>query len=554
MRKWMFIVMIVFSMITFIGCNDSTSSFHVNLEEEEKEARTTPFGRYPEEVVYTLGKMTGANNSNMPQGDTYENNAYTRYLKEKLNVQNIDVFEESTDYDNTALMAITTEDLPDVMVVSDKEQLQMLIEKNLIEDLTEAYENCASERIKEMYASYGNEILESVMVDGKLMAIPETNIENGPSLIWLRKDWMDQLHLSAPKTLDDLEHIIKEFIEKDPGNNGKGNTIGLVCDSNMVGEAGYSYEYQLDIIFANYGVYPKQFYYDKHGKLVYGSVQLEAKKALKKLRSMYKDGILDSKFLLRTTEDIIKLIVGGKCGSFFGPWWAPNNPLVDAKKENPDAVWEPYLIQTDPNGSTTYVSQNPSYKYVVVRKGYEHPEIVMKIISVLFDYARFEDAEAKEVALYYKLNVDPTARPLAINVDYADALLRCYNHLNSALNGEIDRANLESLEQSYFDACEDYLNYKEKATNEDWAAYASRIQACAVMAEGNIGQVKSQYFGETVTMKQLWSDLRKLEEETYLKIITGETSIDEFDEFAKIWKMLGGQQILKEVKSAVESR
>ena len=32
-------------------------------------------------------KMTGANNSNLPKGETYENNAYTRYLREYFNIQ-----------------------------------------------------------------------------------------------------------------------------------------------------------------------------------------------------------------------------------------------------------------------------------------------------------------------------------------------------------------------------------------------------------------------------------------------------------------------------------
>ena len=63
--------------------------------EEMQEAETTPYGKYPELVTYTLGKMSGENNSNMPDGDTYEDNAYTRYLRDMLNVQNKDVFEAS---------------------------------------------------------------------------------------------------------------------------------------------------------------------------------------------------------------------------------------------------------------------------------------------------------------------------------------------------------------------------------------------------------------------------------------------------------------------------
>ena len=45
----------------------------------------------------------------------------------------------------------------------------------------------------------------------------------------------------------------------------------------------------------------------------------------------------------------------------------------------------------------------------------------MKIISVLFDYSRYEAEDADEVNEYFALNVEPTARPLVINVDYNEA-------------------------------------------------------------------------------------------------------------------------------------
>ncbi|MBR3771835.1 MAG: extracellular solute-binding protein [Clostridium sp.] len=553
MQKWMLTLILGFGMLTFIGCNDGTSSvLSEDYAEQTEVAMTTPFGKYPEEVVYTLGKMTGANNSNMPAGDTFENNAYTRYLKKTLNIQNINVFEESADYDNVVSMAITAEDLPDVMVVSDMEQLQLLIEKDLIEDLTQVYKDCTSDTIKAIYNSYGNEILENVTRDGKLMALPETNIENGPSLIWLRKDWMNKLGLEDPKNLGDVENIIRQFIAKDPGGNGKGNTIGLVSDANLVGEAGYSYEYQLDLIFATYGAYPKQWIYNAAGELVYGSTQPEAKQALERLQEMYKEGILDPQFLLRSTDNIIELIKRGKSGSFFGPWWAPNNPLIEAKKFNPNAEWQPYLISTDEDGTTSYVSQNPSYKYVVVRKGYEHPEIVMKIVSVLFDYARFQDEEAYEVGQYYKLNVDPTARPLAINVDFADALMRCYKDLVDVFSGKKTKSDLKQLELSYYDACAEYLERGSFASVEDWAAYTSRITACGVIDEGRTEQVKSLFFGETETMQKQWWKLKKMEEEYYLQIITGEASIEEFDKFVHEWKQNGGEIITEEVRQCVE--
>ena len=139
-------------------------------------AETTPLGRYPELVTYTLGKMTSENNSNMPSADTYEDNNYTRYLRELLNVQNENAFEGlgSVQYGQLELMAIQEGDLPDIMLVTSKDILDLLVEQDLIEDLTPVYESCTSDRIKEMYDSYGEDKLGMVTYDGRLMAFPET--------------------------------------------------------------------------------------------------------------------------------------------------------------------------------------------------------------------------------------------------------------------------------------------------------------------------------------------------------------------------------------------
>lgn len=525
-----------------------------------KTAQTTPFGRYPEEVTYTLGKMTGMNNSNLPKGDTYEDNGYTRYLKKQLNIQNRDVFEagENDNYQETVSMTIASRELLDVMVVNDMDMLQLLVDNDMIEDLTQVYEDCTSSRIKDIYNSYGSEILDNVTFNGKLMALPETNIDDGPSLCWLRKDWMDKLGLDAPKTVEDVENIVRKFVQKDPGGNGKGKTVGLVCDDELTGGCGYSYEYQNDIIFASFGAFPKQWIYNEDGEVVYGSVQNEAKAALGKLRQMYQQGTLDNNFLMRESNNIIELIVSGKCGSFFGPWWSPNNPLMSAMQKNPDAEWQPYLIQTDKDGQTSFASQNPSDKCVVVRKGYKHPEIVMKIVSVLFDDLRYGEEGVREMERYYQDNVDPTARPLAINVDYKDALMRCYDSLKDAIQGRKKLQDLGLLEGAYYISCSKYLDRKKDDSTqkswEDWAAYASRMTACSVLRKGQTRQVKSLFFGETKSMKSNWWRLEELEKKAYLEIVTGQKPLSYFDEFVKEWNRQGGEKIRGEVAQELKGK
>lgn len=228
--KWKLPV-ILGCIISLSGCGISNQPVQKTASEQksstaEENVRTgswesaaqSPYGAYPELVTYTLGQMSGTNNSNLPDGNTYEDNAYTRYLKKILNIQNENIYMESEDrYDEFVNILIKDQTLPDVLVISDRGMLKELVENDLVEDLTEVYQNCTSKRIKEMFESYGSGLLESVKFDGKLMAIPETVTDHGPRLIWLRKDWIDELGLEEPKTLEDAFDIVEAFVQNRMG-------------------------------------------------------------------------------------------------------------------------------------------------------------------------------------------------------------------------------------------------------------------------------------------------------------------------------------------------
>ena len=52
-------------------------------------------------------------------------------------------------------------------------------------------------------------------------------------------------------------------------------------------------------------------------------------------------------------------------------------------------------------------------------------------------------------------------------------------------------------------------------------------------------------------MERYWWKLKELESNAYLRIITGEVSLDYFDEFVQEWKAQGGSTILKEVEETI---
>ena len=557
-RKTLLFFSAILILTLLVGCSFGTGGTKktdgdvssVKDRENWDIAETSPLGKYPELVTYTLGQMKGTNNSNLPEGQTYEDNAYTRYLKKTLNVQNKNIFMESEErYDEALNILVKDRNLPDIFLVSDRETLEELVENDLIEDLTEVYKSCASDKIQEMYESYGKELLASGTFDGKLFVLPETAIDDGSQLLWLRRDWMEQLGVKEPKTLDEALSVIRAFQENRMGAEEGEDPVGLVCDPGLVGTVSTSYS--VDSVFEMFGAYPQQWIKNADGEIVYGSLTEETKEALGYLRELYKQGILDPDFALRAQNNIRDLVVNGKCGAFFGLWWTPNNPLMDEYRKNKETDWEPYYLTADAKRTVEVYSTFWDSKYVVVRKGYEHPEIVMKILSVLFDYSRYEAEDADEVNSYFALNVDPTARPLMINVDYNEATYMVTRHIREALYSPGDaktREDLSAIEVSYFDACREYLG-AEVPSVEAWAAYKSRISAVGLLVDANYHAPEKKYLGDGDG--EIPQTLRSLEKKAFIQIIMGKKPVSSFDSFVEEWYRKGGDSLTERVRKGI---
>jgi putative aldouronate transport system substrate-binding protein len=526
-----------------VGSSSSVDTKTVATKEELK-----PFGKYKETVAYTVGKATPGI-AKLPPGQTYENNAYTKYLKETLNIQSKNKFEaqDGDAYKQKVSMAVASGDLPDIMAV-DAATLKQLVDNDLIADLTDVYKSSASDYVKDMYDSYDGRALDAATFDGKLMAFPSTQNANIPTMLWLRQDWLDKLGLKGPKTVGDLEKILTEFVQKDPGGNGKGNTVGLALAPSIGGM--YGSLFQADSILQTYNSFPRQWI-EQDGKVVYGSITEETKQGLGKLADWYKEGLIDPQLAVR--KSIEDLIIGGQTGAYFGPWWTPDYPLNSAKQKNPNAEWAPYIISKDGSGAITAYTQNPASEFYVVRKGFKHPEVLPKLVSALDDKLRREDRNYQPVVDFIKFGGDRGA-PVNIMVNFNDATAQMYQNINAAIEGKKDPNTLSLDDLSSYQKVTDYLKDPTKADANQWSAYKSRMVAGKLMAETKINEVNPVFFGQTKSMKLKWANLTKLEDETFLKIVTGEKDLNYFDKFVENWKKTGGTEITKEVSEAIKEK
>lgn len=525
-------------------------------------AATDPYAPYPETVNYTIGITVDPSRS-YPEGstDTPENSAYTRFYKAKINVQNTNYFEaaDGDDYRTKVSMAIASGDLPDIMAVT-QDELVALVENDLVADLTDAYNNCASDLMKEIYDSYEGRALDMATFDGKIYALPTTNISGGPEFLWLRKDWMDKLGLQEPKSLEDVEKIVTAFVNEDPDGNGLADTIGIpLCTTeNNFFYGNYSSAYKMNNLFTMFGACPEQWIETENGEVGYGSVQPEMKEGLSVMADWYQKGLIDKEFSTRKYAEVTSLITDGKCGAVFAGWWLPYD-LGGCYELDPEAEWVSYLVPTGEDGKVTTWTGNPNQEvYFVVRKGFEHPELLVKLKSLTIDYNQGDAAytdNSPEAQEYMEWVNHGYGIEFIGGFDWYDAVARSYTHIKEAIEGTRDPQNMTAYENSLYESCKEYLESVEAGEQPDkqnWIDYNCRMVAAKQMLEADTNTVNPVFFGQTESMGMMWETLKTLERKTIMQIVTGELPLSAFDDFVEEWNAAGGELITEEVSEKIK--
>ncbi|QGH35877.1 extracellular solute-binding protein [Gracilibacillus salitolerans] len=563
-RKYLFLLLFV---LVLVACSDDDAGSESNDGDDAESSETEtssepadPFGAYEETLTIAIGQEVDPSDTSLQDGDTPLDNQYTRHVKENLNIEVEHAFTASpSNYDQKVSLAIASNDLPDAMVVGPVE-LRQLVEADQIADMTEVYENYASPAIKEIIDSSDGIALENVMFDGRIMAIPNSQASaDGVHNLWIRKDWLDNLGLEPPKTIEEFKEVAKAFVEQDPDGNGQDDTIGLAGpDTSNKLYANFLEStnnlYGFDGIFSALNAYPGYWLEGDDGQPVYGSTLPETKEALSVLRDMYSEGLIDPEMGVR--EDSGESVISGNTGMFFGPFWMPYGPLTDAVTNNPEANWQSYGLPLDANGEYTPHLSTTTTQYVVVRKDYEHPEAAMKILNNLlaneseFDpsiggpgyyplrlvYAPADEMEVTTVALREVLA--GTKEP----EDFYD--MPAYKLLKSDVD-TIHEVKLEPYDNM------DIEHWDPEANLGQWTRAYSALVGTAPLVDSEINGVMSLIYSQTKTMEDRWVNLQKLEEETFLKIIMGTEPLDSFDQFVESWESQGGDQITEEVVEVV---
>ncbi|EFM12521.1 extracellular solute-binding protein family 1 [Paenibacillus curdlanolyticus YK9] len=497
--------------------------------------RSDAFEPYPTPVALRVGIGIDPN-FRSDQGETPINNVWTRALKESLNIETQAAWQVvNPNLDQKVNLAIATNELPDALVVN-RGQFNQMIEADEIADLTDAYHKFASPVMKKIIDSTNGLSENNVIIDGKIMAIPSIDAED-MSMLWIRKDWLDELGLKPPQTMEELERVAEAFVTKDPDRNGEADTIGItagqtIFDDIRVGPSAFTF----DPIFSAHHAYPGFWLQGSDGKPVYGSILPETKAALSKLRDLYARGLIDKD--MGAYESDAEPVIQGKAGIFFAPFFVGYWPLPDALRNNPRANWQAYALPLDAGEKFNAKVFHYSKSFLVVRKGYEHPEAAIKVLSLALrdenkygiDFQPLRQVLAPRDEISYSVKalrevLDGTKTP----EDYADGIeyKLLYHDLQAIRTTKL--APFANTDIQYWNTQDPNFS----------RAYALLVGGRNLL-DPHVHRMASMSNDISPSMENLWVNLSEMERYVFKKIIMGAAPLSAFDDFVSDWKAQGG--------------
>lgn len=473
-------------------------------------------------------------------GETMEQNRYLDMMKRLFNVDvEYKWLAQSEEYNTKLRLDMTSGDLPDIFLVKDQQDVAELANAGLIWDMTEVIDEYASDEMKEIWQSDTGIGMSKVTIDGSVYGLPamQSNTDNF-SYLWIRSDWLEKVGMEHPTNMEELEAVIKAFVEADFDGNGKDDTVGLMMDKDIY--------YASRGLFNAYGAYP-EIWVEEDGGLVWGGVAEENKDALATLASWYEKGYISPEFIAMDGTTAAEAVLSGNCGIVYAGHWF-GHTAGDLHELDPESNWEcPQL----PTGNGEEVS-SPIISYVagwtVVNKEFEHPELAVKMISIMRaglnapngSWFIFEDGGP--------WGVNPTKSLVSAMDNY-----NTYLNLQECYNSNDDTSLLKGKAPTYWANLHGDLQW-------EWELMFGTSEHTPMTVLGNAVDgdrlfYDAFYGAQSELMLERWSTIKDEQKIAFTKIITGEVDVEAgFNEWLETYDSLGGNDITQDVNDWYASK
>ncbi len=481
-----------------------------------------------------------------------------------INVDIEVIYVEQANYAEIINTRLAGDTAPDVFLAQSATTLQSYYDQGVIKTWDEDFLKTNAPNVYEFVmngAAYGDLLpyvdqwKDASMIDGEMCVIPSFKPDGSmpyKTLIY-RGDWLEKLGVTEdqlPKTVDDFVALMTRFAKEDPDGNGQDDTYGMSVTA-------------MKALFGAYGLGEEGFagggngiFVERDGVLVNSDVTDEAKQVVELLAQMYADGLIDPEFVAgkESVEGSYWAISNGMVNGLYG---ASANASIDhyrlkgitgPEDEGGRCANEYWAVNgadstfvyapwpAGPNGDYGWVT---GYAVAVSESAVYNAEMSDEKLALIFQIL---DAFATDDDLYMTAAYGIEGEHYSVNEDGTISRKLSNEELN--LVGVWGCRSLYGADRAFSQTSYDLVFYKDPsiANRLNWFKndqYNSYIQNAVSV---------------TLPSNDLFAELNTIRDEAWVAIITGNASIDTWDDYVARYMSAGGQTLQDEANEWYASK
>lgn len=232
-------------------------------------------------------------------GNSVPYNSIVKKQVEELTNTKLDIeFVPSASYSEKLNIALASGKMPKVIYIDENTpNVINAIRRGEFWDITDYLKDYK-------HLSKANQItLNNMSVDGRVWGLYRKRPLGRFGYVY-RKDWLENVGIKEPTTIDEFYEMLRAFTYNDPDRNGENDTYGMTVT-------------QSDITFNNFAVWngaPNGWGFDADGKLIPAHLTEEYFDTVKLFRKMIQEGLINSDFFVMYAADWNEPFIHGKSG------------------------------------------------------------------------------------------------------------------------------------------------------------------------------------------------------------------------------------------------
>lgn len=376
-----------------------------------------------------------------------------------------------------------------------------------------------------------DELAQITYTDGNIYYFPKINDHfwmNEAQAVYINQEWLDNVGMDVPTTIDEFTEVLRAFKEKDVNGNGDPN------DEIPYSALNWNWKYMFSMISGAFG-YPWGNMLIDNEKVVDPRTEESSIKAIKYLRDLYAEGLIDQEIFTQNQDAQLaktkmETPIVGVCAG-----WRKHHSFGEVNGEQ----YVNLMPLTGPEGKSGIAaasSKKSISNMMVVTSACEYPEVLARWVDALYELNASAEMNKGPVGI----TMTETAEglydihdPIGYNINWSEYITTVhYDKMPHILPGQ------------------DYFVVKETPGNDK--------DAQDIMYE-ETGKIVPAYPKVIMTAEEeeelalLSTDIEKYSQETICRWISGQGDVDaDWDEYIATMKKFGYDRYIEIYQQAYD--